>query len=170
MAKQSINTLKNWFKRGLKPLQQQFWDWLDSYWHKDETIPIDKIDGLATILNNIPSQETIDELLDLISDNVYTYSDGSEYVIPDRATVVYIDPVTPQALLSVTLPDVPASSNEVVLLFGGQITDGPVVDQVFLLATEGRQVLQGTVPSVLLSGESIAYRFNPVNQKWYRKH
>lgn len=50
MAKVNINTLKNWFKTGLKPTQQQFWDTWDSYWHKDQKIPIKTIDGLADLI------------------------------------------------------------------------------------------------------------------------
>ncbi|MEN2400602.1 hypothetical protein GKZ90_0012495 [Flavobacterium sp. MC2016-06] len=33
------NILKNWFTTGKKPLQAQFWAWMDSYWHKEEPIP-----------------------------------------------------------------------------------------------------------------------------------
>lgn len=44
------STLKNWFKTGLKPLQNHFWMWLDSYWHKSEAIPITSIDGLANAI------------------------------------------------------------------------------------------------------------------------
>lgn len=45
------NTLKNWFKTGLKPTQAQFWAWLDAFWHKDEVIPQSSINGLETTLN-----------------------------------------------------------------------------------------------------------------------
>ena len=48
----NINTIKNWFKTNLKPTQAQFWAWLDSYWHKDEQIPITKIEDISNILNN----------------------------------------------------------------------------------------------------------------------
>ena len=51
MAKTAINTIKNWFKTGLKPTQDQFWNWMDSYWHKDELIPQDKIQDLSTTLS-----------------------------------------------------------------------------------------------------------------------
>lgn len=51
MAKTAINTIKNWFKTGLKPTQDQFWNWMDSYWHKDELIPQDKIQDLSTALS-----------------------------------------------------------------------------------------------------------------------
>ena len=53
MAKVSVAQLKLWFKKGLKPTQAQFWDWLDSYFHKDEKIPISVVENL---------QETLDAL------------------------------------------------------------------------------------------------------------
>lgn len=52
MSKVSLSTLKNWFKNGLKPTQEQFWNWMDSYWHKDETIPTSKIENLDSILTS----------------------------------------------------------------------------------------------------------------------
>ncbi|MDO4763824.1 MAG: hypothetical protein Q4A00_05530 [Flavobacteriaceae bacterium] len=51
-TKTSLNQLKNWFKTGLKPTQAQFWAWLDSFWHKDEEIPQDKIKGLSDSLES----------------------------------------------------------------------------------------------------------------------
>ena len=51
MAQTAINIIKNWFKTGLKPTQDQFWNWMDSFWHKDELIPQDKIQDLETTLS-----------------------------------------------------------------------------------------------------------------------
>ncbi|MEN2400604.1 hypothetical protein GKZ90_0012505 [Flavobacterium sp. MC2016-06] len=45
------NTLKNWFSTRKKPLQAQFWAWIDSYWHKDESIPQNAIENLTETLN-----------------------------------------------------------------------------------------------------------------------
>lgn len=44
------NTIKNWFKTNLKPTQAQFWAVFDSYFHKDEKIPITAIDDIENIL------------------------------------------------------------------------------------------------------------------------
>ncbi|MFV8370878.1 hypothetical protein [Flavobacterium sp. LB2P74] len=44
------NTLKNWFRTNLKPTQAQFWSLFDSYFHKDEKIPITAIDDIENIL------------------------------------------------------------------------------------------------------------------------
>lgn len=52
MATTDKNILKNWFKTGLKPLQEQFWAWMDSYYHKQERIPITAIDDIENILNS----------------------------------------------------------------------------------------------------------------------
>lgn len=46
MAKVSINIIKEWFKNQMKPPQEQFWAWLDSFWHKDDLIPTASIEGL----------------------------------------------------------------------------------------------------------------------------
>jgi hypothetical protein len=46
MAKQTLNIIKNWFRTGLKPTQNQFWDTWDSFWHKDEKIPTNAIENM----------------------------------------------------------------------------------------------------------------------------
>jgi hypothetical protein len=44
------NTIKNWFKTDLIPTQAQFWSLLDSYFHKDEKIPITAIEDIENML------------------------------------------------------------------------------------------------------------------------
>jgi len=55
----SKNTLKSWFVTKAKPLQSQFWAWMDSFWHKDELIPIPKVEGLQDALNSLGSNPPI---------------------------------------------------------------------------------------------------------------
>lgn len=50
MAITSKSQLKGWFVNGAKPNQNQFYAWFDSYWHKDEQISADNINGLAELL------------------------------------------------------------------------------------------------------------------------
>ncbi|MFK7061573.1 hypothetical protein V3Q90_15775 [Flavobacterium oreochromis] len=49
----AIETIRNWFKTGSKPTQEQFWAWMDSFWHKSEKIPINQIDGIEQVYNAI---------------------------------------------------------------------------------------------------------------------
>ena len=50
MAITSKSQLKGWFVNAAKPNQNQFYAWFDSYWHKDEQISADNINGLAELL------------------------------------------------------------------------------------------------------------------------
>lgn len=50
MAVQPIDTLKSWFETGDFPTQQQFWDWIDSFIHKDQGISVGDVDGLTELL------------------------------------------------------------------------------------------------------------------------
>lgn len=53
MAKVNLTIIKSWFQTGFKPTQTQFSDTYDSFWHKDEQIPIAKIEGINDIYNSI---------------------------------------------------------------------------------------------------------------------
>ena len=60
MAIQTLNTIKNWFKTGLKPTQQQFWDTWDSFRHKFEKIPLKDIENLEQTLNEKAEKSQLD--------------------------------------------------------------------------------------------------------------
>ena len=67
MAIVSRTQLKAWFRRGLKPLESQFAAWIDSFWHKDDAIPMSSVDGLNDALNQ--RTITIDAALSDTSEN-----------------------------------------------------------------------------------------------------
>lgn len=48
----SINTIKSWFQRGMKPTAAQFAAVFDSFWHKSEELQIANVGGLTAALNN----------------------------------------------------------------------------------------------------------------------
>lgn len=53
--------LKQYFENGDIPVQEEFWEWQDSYWHKDENIPQDNVQGLKETLKtklNVPELST----------------------------------------------------------------------------------------------------------------
>lgn len=66
MAIQERNKLKSWFVTGAYPVQNQFWDWLDSYIHKSEDqISIENVASLRDILNQKADQETYAAMFNL---------------------------------------------------------------------------------------------------------
>ena len=70
MAIRSITQLKTWFRKGAYPLASQFADWMDSYWHKEEKIPIDSVEQLADRLNGKYDATQANELQKQVEDAV----------------------------------------------------------------------------------------------------
>lgn len=63
----SRTQLKSWFRRGLKPLESQFAALFDSYWHRDDRIPMSSVEGLNAALND--RTVIADDALDTTSAN-----------------------------------------------------------------------------------------------------
>lgn len=69
-------TIKNWFKTGLKPKQDQFWAQFDSFWHKSESLPISSITNLGDLLdgkaeaNHTHSEYAKNDATSLTAENV----------------------------------------------------------------------------------------------------
>lgn len=61
MAIQTLNTIKKWFKTGLKPTQDQFWNTWDSFSHKFEQIPLKDIEELETTLLTKAEKSQLEE-------------------------------------------------------------------------------------------------------------
>ena len=55
----TIETLKQWFSNLKKPTQEQFWAWLDSFWHKSEKIPMESVEGLDKLVEGTASAEQL---------------------------------------------------------------------------------------------------------------
>lgn len=51
MALINTNNLKQYFLTGLKPTQQQFWNLIDSFRHKNDLVPASEVDGLQGLLD-----------------------------------------------------------------------------------------------------------------------
>lgn len=66
MAITPIETLKNWFRTNLKPTQDQFWAWLDSYRHKSEKIPLSDVDGIDSAFAQFALKNSQNNLLNTI--------------------------------------------------------------------------------------------------------
>jgi len=58
MPKVSLITIKSWFETYDKPTESQFSDTWDSFWHKDESIPVAKIQSFTNEVNSIIDNNT----------------------------------------------------------------------------------------------------------------
>lgn len=110
---QDREQLKQWFKRYMYPTQQQFWDWIDSFWHKNEAIPASSIEGLQEVVDGVTAgigdvlnekQNIHDESLDTDSKEIVPaineifaglsniQVDGSGHVVANNGTLELENP------------------------------------------------------------------------------
>jgi hypothetical protein len=76
----SKEELKKLFENGDKPTQENFWEWQDSYWHKDEKLPTDNA-GLYKIKGSVDDKAALDALTGMSEGDVYNLLDtGANYV------------------------------------------------------------------------------------------
>jgi hypothetical protein len=72
MALVSRATIKSWFTTGLRPIQNNYHDWLDSFFHKDDTIAISNVTGLNAALSGLATTTQIDNLQAQIATGSWT--------------------------------------------------------------------------------------------------
>ena len=53
MAIVLLDTIKGWFRTGLKPTEQQFSQTWDSFFHKSEKVPIAQVEGIDAVFDAI---------------------------------------------------------------------------------------------------------------------
>ena len=68
--KRPRNTLKTYFEKGKKPTEGQFGDLLDSYTHKDDSIPIDNVEGLRGSLDSKLDRGAESELIKVFDEKL----------------------------------------------------------------------------------------------------
>lgn len=76
----SKEELKKLFENGDKPTQENFWEWQDSYWHKDEKLPTENT-GIYKIKGSVPDKVALDTMTSMEEGDVYNLLDtGDNYV------------------------------------------------------------------------------------------
>lgn len=76
----SKEELKKLFENGDKPTQENFWEWQDSFWHKDEKLPTKNIGGYK-IKGSMPDLTALHLMNNMVEGDVYNLLDtGDNYV------------------------------------------------------------------------------------------
>lgn len=79
MSTTDRNTLTGWFVKGAKPLASQFAAWINSFWHKDDLIPVSSIEGLQEEFDKKAETSTVQTITQDVAsvDNRVTNVEGS---------------------------------------------------------------------------------------------
>lgn len=95
MAIQSLNILKSWVVARWKPTVVQVKDWMDSFWHKQDTIPMASVGGLTNALTGLATQEAVNNVLTMLYGERVAYAGTGAYAIANNVLLekIIITPV-----------------------------------------------------------------------------
>jgi hypothetical protein len=77
------NTLKSWFQRGMKPLASQFSEWIDSFWHKNDSIPVESVEGLKNALDAKAETAAVENISNQLQQEITDRAAGDENILQD---------------------------------------------------------------------------------------
>jgi len=86
----SKQELKQYFENNDIPKQEEFWEWQDSYWHKDEKIPVDKVDLDLSQKADLVSGKVPARQLPSYVDDVLEFGSLSELPAQGESGKIYI--------------------------------------------------------------------------------
>lgn len=102
-------------------------------------------------------------------DDIQTHTSGATVTVSNGKNVLYVDPGSTLAALTITLPATAHNGNEIQIYFGGTLTSGTVVTSLTISGNTGQSIIQATTPSSVDAGEAIVYKYRASTSTWYRK-
>jgi hypothetical protein len=103
-------------------------------------------------------------------DTIQVHTSGTSVTVSTGVNILYIDPASTLATLTITLPATPSSKGTINIFFGGTITSGNVVTAITITPNSGQTKLEASTPGFVEAGEYISYQYRVSNTKWYRKN
>lgn len=103
-------------------------------------------------------------------DTIQVHTSGTTVAVSTGVNILYIDPASTLATLTITLPATPNHRGTLDIFFGGTLTSGNVVTAITISPNGGQTKLEASTPGYVEAGEHISYQYRVDNTKWYRKH
>jgi hypothetical protein len=94
--------LKDWFKSGLRPLQTQYHEWIDSFLHKQDAIPISQITNLDSVLQQFVTNSQITNLMNILLPTNLAVNGTAIFTVNADLLELIIFEVSVPTLVSVT--------------------------------------------------------------------
>jgi hypothetical protein len=131
--------------------------------------PVLSFDGNTHTLST--RQVALDSLSKISVNGITAYiTSGSTYPVDDSVNTIMTDPSSVISSFTYTLPPNPINNEVVEFFFGGTVTPGNVVvTTLSILPGSGTTINQYLTPNTAKSGDNIIYKFNKINNTWYRR-
>ena len=124
MAIQTLNTIKNWFLRGCYPTGTQFGETWDSFWHKQEDIPIENIQELNQILIAKAEAQAVNSALNDFAIQLAKTKVGQVNIEGAYVDIVFPIPYADGSIYNVSKMGINASGEDITCLITNKTEAG----------------------------------------------
>lgn len=107
-----------------------------------------------------------------VVDTFQVVTSGSTVTVNNGVNTLIVDPSTPIASLTVTLPATPSARNYLEIVFGRAITRGnTIVSDFNIVANTGQTMTRNTSMGLVSSGDQgVRIKYYPTNANWYNEY
>lgn len=119
---------------------------------------------LVTNNNDIPNKKYVDDNV-LTSDREQTHTTGATVTINNNISILYVNPATTLASLTITLPATPVNGQEVKISFGGTVTAGSVITTLSIVGNTGHTILGNSIVTAD-AGDGYIFKFQSSTNLW----
>jgi len=95
-----------------------------------------------------------------------TYTIGTTVTVNNDTTILYVNPASTQATLTITLSAAPINGQEVKISFGGTLTAGTVITSLTIQGNTGHTVLAGSSITTAIAGDGYIFKFQSSANLW----
>lgn len=96
------------------------------------------------------------------------YTSGTTLTVTDGVGVLFLDPATAVAALTITLAPNPSDGQRLRIVAGGTITSGTTITLLTISANTGQGLVGVGGAALFATGTSIALMYRTGIAKWYR--
>lgn len=127
--------------------------------------PANSVNSIVDIQNK---SGTIALLSDVITGAIteQAHTVGGSVIVDDSTTILYVDPVSTIASLTIIMPANPINGQEVKVSFGGTITSGVVATALAVVGNVGQSVLAGVSITNAQAGDGYIFKFQSSTNLW----
>lgn len=125
-------------------------------------------DYSSLLFNSLVPKLYVDDLVSTIGQSFseQTHTTGDTVTITDTTTILYVDPTSTLASLTITLPANPVNGQEVKVSFGGSLLSGVVVTLLTIVGNTGHSLLSNASITTANAGDGYIFKFQSSTNTW----
>ncbi len=115
--------------------------------------------------NSLVPKKYVDDS-ELTTDREQVHTTGNAITVFNNRSILYVNPASTLATLTITLPSTPVNGQEVKISFGGTLTAGTVVTSLSIIGNVGQTILGSSSITSASAGDGYVFKYQSSSNLW----